>query len=109
MEQKENTQQLTRASEYITKYKLKKAHNDFFGSTMYERTLHFKDKNVRVVLLQHELDENICYILKQAFYKNKYDKKWGCYGVFGKPHYIEKIINDIKDYEKQGETKQHEK
>ena len=38
-----------------------------------------------------------------------FDKKWGCYGVFGKPHYIENIINDIKDYEKQGETKQHEK
>ena len=109
MEQKENTQQLTKASEYIKKYKLRKKHNDFLETTMYERELHFKDKNVRIILLQNDLDETLCYIMKQAFYKNKYDKKWGCYGVFGKAHFIENIINDIKDYEKWEKELTHDK
>lgn len=101
MEQKETTPQLSKASEYIQRYKLKRTYNEYIQEYMYQRELHFKDKNVRVVLLPHELDESLCYVMKQAFYKNKYDKKWGCYGVFGKAHFIENIINDIKEFEAQ--------
>ena len=100
----ENQTQLTKASEYIKKYGLKKKYNEFTGETNYQRELHFADKNVQIILFQHELEETECYIMKQAFYKNKYDKKWGCYGVFGKPKFINGIINNIKEFEAGNET-----
>ena len=96
----QNTQTiLTKASEYIKKYRLKRTVDEFSGEVVYRRELHFKDKNVHIAIMPHELDEKICYVMKQAFYKNKYDKKWGCYGVFGKARFVEGIENDIKEFE----------
>lgn len=84
------------ASYYVNKYKMQKHIDLQSGELTYNRELRGKDKNVILSLIVSVVDDS-CKLMVMKYYKNKWDSKWGCYGVFGKPHYIENIKNDLKE------------
>lgn len=104
MEEKE----IKTASYFVNKYKLKKQVDDeFFGQITYNREIHKKDENISLSLIVDLLDDSVCKFMAMKFYKNKWDKKWKCYGVFGKPRYIENIKNDLKENTKNEEIERN--
>ena len=93
-----------KASYYVEKLGLKRHFNTLTGEITYQKEIENPEKNTRVVLYANVFDKSICLIMRQTFYKNKFDRDCGCYGVFGKPRYIENIENDIEDLqEKKGD------
>lgn len=98
-----------KASDYVEKLGLTKEINEITGEITYQKEIITPEKNTKITLYANAFNKSICLIMKQSFYKNKFDYEWGCFGVFGKPRYIENIENDIEDLqEKKGDERETE-
>ena len=92
---------------YVNKYKMQR-HFDFeSGELTYQKELQGREKNIILSLVVDSTNDDYCKLMVMKYYKKKWDKKWECYGVFGRPHYIENIKNDLQEKQTYEELKRN--